>query len=150
MIRIKNKKEKIELFLFILGVIGIIVFKVFDNKSNREIFQNQGYAIGVLTQLDKSKAYVSWVPNANQLTIKTPTVTFTYYVNDSTFIGNYGSDTYPINENLAITGKKYLVVYNKKKPHDGRILLNYPIRDSLEFKNTIRAFTLNPERFNIK
>jgi len=150
MFGIKSRKEKIEFALLILGIIGIIIFKVFDNKSNREILHNQGYTIGILTQIHKSKSFVSWVPNSYQLTINTPTIKFTYCVKDSTFKGNYGTDTFPINEELAVVGKAYFVVYSKKNPNTARILLDYAVRDSAEFKKTVNAFTLNPDRFKFK
>jgi len=150
MIGIKIKKNRIEFILFILGIIGIIIFKVFDNKDNKTIFNNQGFAIGVLTQFDPAKSYVSWVPNAKQLTINSPTVKFTYSVNDRTFTVNYGTDTYPIISELAIIGKKYLVVFNKNKPKSGRILLNYPIIDSTDFKRVTKTFALDPARFKVK
>ena len=150
MLGLKIKKNRIELILFILGIIGIIIFKVFDNKDNKAIFNNQGFAIGVLTQFEPEKSYVSWVPNAKQLTINTPKVKFSYSVNDRTFTVNYGTDTYPIISELAIIGKKYLVVFNKNKPKTGRILLDYQINDSTDFNRAEKAFSLDPTRFKIK
>jgi hypothetical protein len=143
-------KNKIEFILFLLGIIGIIIFKLTDNKDNKTISKNQGYAIGTLNDFYKGKSYVSWVPNVIQLTSESSKVKFNYLVDTIEYRVNYSTDTYPINENLAIVGKKYLVVYNQNKRTKARILLEYPILDSSDFKRMVREFKIDPNRYILK
>jgi hypothetical protein len=140
-------KNKIEFLLFILGIIGIILFKVFDNKTNRRISEHQSYCIGKLTDFNKSQAYVSWVPNSYQLSIRTPKVEYKYFIKNKAYKNYYGSDTFPINENLAVIGKEYFVIFNLKKTSESRILLEYIVNDSSEFNTISKSFRDNSKKF---
>lgn len=97
--RAMKKKEIIEFSLFILGVIGIVIFKISDNKKNKDIFSDQGYTIGIIQQYDPGQSYVVWVPNSYQLTLQSPKIIFTYYINKIEYSQNYGSDTFYVPDN---------------------------------------------------
>jgi hypothetical protein len=139
-----NRKEVIQFSLFILAVIGIVIFKIFDNKQNRDIFSNKSYTIGIIQNYYPSQAY-TWVPNSTRLSIRTPTITFTYYINKIQYSQNYGSETFHVPDDNGIKkGEKYIVVYNIKKPKEARMLFDYPILDSTNFKKYVQEFKVNP------
>lgn len=140
-----DRKEIIEFSLFILGVIGIIIFNISDNKKNKDIFSNKSYAIGIIQQYDPGQSYVVWVPNSYQLTIRSPKIIFTYYINEIQYSQNYGSDTFYVPDQNGIKkGEKYIVVYNMKKPKEARMLFDFPILDSTDFKKYVQEFKANP------
>jgi len=140
-----NRKEIIEFSLFILGVLGIIIFKISDNKKNEDIFSDQGYVVGTVEQYESGQAYVGWVPNSYQLTIRSPTITFTYKINKIQYSQNYASETFYVPDNKGIKkGEKYVVVYNLKKPEEARMLFDFPIADSTDFMRYIQEFKANP------
>ncbi len=140
-----KRKEIIEFTLFILGVIGIVIFKISDNKKNKDIFSNMNYAIGVIQQYDPGQAYVAWVPNSYQLTIRSPKITFAYSINKIEYYQNYGSETFYVpNDNGIKKGEKYIVIYNLKKPKEARMLFDFPIADSTDFMRYIQEFKANP------
>jgi hypothetical protein len=136
-----KRKEIIEFSLFILGVIGIVIFKISDNKKNKEIFTDQGYAIGIIKQYYPGQAYVV----LRQLTIRTPTITFVYNIDEIQYSQNYGSDTFYVpNDNGIKKGDMYIVVYNLKKPKEARMLFDFPIADSTDLKRYIQEFKTKP------
>jgi len=140
-----NRKEIIEFSLFILGVIGIVIFKIYDNKKNKDIFSDQGYTIGIIQQYDPGQSYVVWVPNSYQLTLQSSKVIFTYYIDKIRYSQNYASDTFYVPDNKGIKkGEKYVVVYNLKKPEEARMLFDFPIADSTDFMRYIQEFNVNP------
>jgi hypothetical protein len=139
-----NRKEIIEFSLFILGVLGIIIFKISDNKKNEDIFSDQGYVVGTVEQYESGQAYVGWVPNSYQLTIRSPTITFTYKINKIQYSQNYASETFHVPVDGIKKGEKYIVVYNINKPKEARMLFDFPILDSTDFKKYVQEFKANP------
>jgi hypothetical protein len=120
-----TKKHSTPLFLVLLVLFTVGGF-IYINKDRKitELKQNYEIAIGKIDKYIVTK-------DVNKLN----TCDFTFEKNREAFYGNNNSNPYTNlpNEkpNLELS---YLVIYQKSKPINSYILLNYPIKDSLDFK----------------
>ncbi len=137
---LKKKKEIIELILFVLGLTAITYFKISDNKTNKAIFSDQGYAVGIVQQYDPGQNSFRFP----QYSVRSQGITFSYIANEVQYSQNYGFDTFYIPSILIKKNDKYIVIYNLKKPEDARMLFDYPIRDMYDYNNYLKEFERNP------
>jgi hypothetical protein len=134
------KMNRITLIIIIAFSIGGILFVQFGKKgkhAKRNLLKNEGgFAIGIFESRNLSNG-------------RTYSISFSYTV-DSIDYRN-GGDTQcfldsPIssdaftNRNLAKRNDNFLVLYDKGNPRKSIIRLDYPIRDSTDFKRCVKEF----------
>lgn len=111
---------------FVLLIIFTAAGFIYINKDQKitDLKADYGIAIGKIDKYIVTKG-------VNKLN----TCDFTFEKNSEVFYGNNNS-----NPNINLPNEKpnleinYLVIYQKLKPTNSYVLLNYPIKDSLDFK----------------
>jgi hypothetical protein len=131
--------NKITLVIIIAFFIGSILFVQFGKKSKhakRNLLKNEGgFAIGIIESRNLSNG-------------RTYSISFKYtvdridYRNGDTqcFLDSPISSDAFTNRNLAKRNDKFLVLYDKGDPRKSIIRLDYPIRDSTDFKRYVKEF----------
>jgi hypothetical protein len=71
-----------------------------------------------------------------------PTVRFEYIIGGQKYIHTYDENKSVVPREGVEIGEKYLVLYLKNDPQKSRILFDFPIRESTDFKESIQKFEL--------
>jgi len=133
------KIDKIVLVILIACLIGGFILIQFGSKKSikeREFLAfNGGFAIGAFESRNMSNS-------------STYSISFNYSVNSKEYHGgdtrcfedsSEAADAFT-NKDKAKPGDKFLVLYNNEKPKKSIIRLDYPIRDSSDFKRYVKEF----------
>ena len=134
-----SKMELLKFVIFVICIIGFFLLKKVSSNETDKIFKNGEYSIGRLLEFYKGNSTL-FAPNTVNQPSNTPYVRYKYSVNNIEFICRYDANTYNIPTKGIKEGKNYLVVYNKKDPQKSRILFDYIINDSIDFKKSIKKF----------
>jgi len=133
-------REKGIILIVILGIGAIIFVKYSDRRSKNEreyLKFNGAFAIGEFTD----RSYYSTNGRVSS-------VGFEYVVNSKKTTGAdtrcwqdspKASEVY-IDDKKADVGDKFLVLYDLNKPKKSIIRLDYPIKDSSDFKKYVKEF----------
>lgn len=130
-----KKENKMPYLVIICTFLGIAILgytmRIIREKQGQEIIQNIGYAIGILDKVSAGGPVF-------------PTVFFDFEENGNfhNHILNQGKDF--VDFKLGIVGNRYLVIFNKNKPEDSRILFDHPISDSTDFKQYLEQYKTKP------
>ena len=122
----RGKKEGLKPLYLVLLIVFTVASFMYINKDHKitDLKADYGIANGKIEKYIVSKG-------VNKLN----TCDFTFITNGEVFYGNNNSNPFTNlpNEkpNLELN---YLVIYQKSKPINNYILLNYPIKDSTDFK----------------
>jgi len=133
-------REKGIILIVILGI-GAIIFVEFSDRRGKnkreELKLNGGFAIGEFTD----RSYYSSNGMVNS-------IGYSFAINSKKFRGgdnNCGWDSREasnafIDKKKADVGDKFLVLYDLKNPKRSIIRLDYPIKDSSDFKKYVKEF----------
>lgn len=123
-------------FLFML-FIALLFYYINDSlnssrKKRKDFLLNGDYSIGVISSKSYSKPEsVSFLYNVNNVEIKGGDTKF--YLDKNAFeVFNDKEKSKP--------GKKFLVIYDANNPKKSIIRLDYPIKDSTDFKRYVKEF----------
>ncbi len=129
----QNKLRIFSVVFFIL--VFILVSKLSNkNRSHRDTLNKEGWlTIGVI----RAKSYSG-----------SKSVSYTYRVGENELKGgdtNYYMDSHKssyvfLDNEKSKPGSKFLVIYDKENPKESIIRLDYPIKDSTDFKRYVKEF----------
>lgn len=114
----------------ILFLVILYINNSYKQNELNSIFEKPSYAIGIVYEYTKKK------PSLSNYIGQLQSVAFFYQVNDSIFKNKYECIEYPIKEDIN-KGDSYLVIYNTNEPQKSRLLTNFSIKDSSDFKRYI-------------
>lgn len=123
-------------FLFII-FIALLFYYINDSlngsRKEREDFLLKGdYSIGVISSKSYSKPEsISFLYTVNNVEMKGGDTKF--YMDKNAF-GVFND------KEKSIPGKKFLVIYDTNNPKKSIIRLDYPIKDSSDFKRFVQEF----------
>lgn len=141
---LNKRKMLLNTILVIVGIIGLLYFSKRNKEKDQTIIQNAAYTKGEIIEFYSSVAPVI-APGVVHSTGKPNRVKYQFSVDDKILSNQYpsykGLRYIPDANPDTMIGNKYLVIYNKRKPKDSRILFNYPIRDSADFKRYIKQLS---------
>ncbi len=129
----------IEFIVFILCIVGIILFKNFFKKETEEIMQKGEYTTGTVLVFSSSKPTIHAPKTVNQPG-QAQSIKFEYFVDGKKYIHTYGGNKGYVPSKGVKIGQKYLVKYLKRDPHKSRMLFDYPIKDSADFSRYVNKF----------
>jgi len=131
-----NKITLIIIIAFFIGGIFFVQFGKKDKLAKRNLLKNEGgFAIGIFESRNLSNG-------------RTYSVSFSYIVDSRNYRNgdtqcfldsSKASDAFT-NRNLARKKDKFLVLYDKENPEKSIIRLDYPIKDSSDFKRYVQEF----------
>jgi hypothetical protein len=125
--------------LDILVIAGVVVFvgvficlAVFTEPEMGAIRKNPGYALGVVMEFTKER-YQHNRPGTETHVARS--IRYSFSLDGKAYFNFYSEDkNHPLHLSDIPEGYAYLVVYNRLKPSQNLMLLNYRISDSTEFK----------------
>lgn len=136
---IKNNKASLQQKILIFLLIFSAIFLVF-NKLNEDIkFKslNKNYS------LTKGRIHEYFVPNMKGYKGGNTgnSLKFSFIINNDTIENKYSENVFiEIPDDKPNLENEFLVIYDKEDFENSMILLNYPIRDSLDFNNYQKVF----------
>jgi len=136
----KSKRRKwIEYIFFTVCVISLILFKVYFNNESEGILKNGLFTIGTVLVYSEDKPSI-YAPRMVNQSGQSRSIRFEYFVNRRKYIHTYGGFVGTIPSEGVEFGQKYLVVYLEKYPQKSRMLFDYPILDSTDFKKSVQRY----------
>jgi len=139
----RNKSTKKELTKFIIAVLCIAGFFLLKGVSRNEtklIISNGDFTIGKLIEYSQRSGTVITPNNTVNQPGNPPFIKFKYTAKNIEYMNRYDANTYKIPYNKIKEGAEYLVVYYNKNPQKSRMLFEYPIKDSTDFKKSVKEF----------
>ena len=129
----------LEYIVIFLCIVSIILFKNSFRKESQDIMLNGELTIGTVLIYSSSKPTIHAPKTINQPG-QSQSVKFEYLVKNKKYIHTYGGNKGFIPSEGVVIGQKYLVKYLKRKPQKSRMLFDYPIKDSTDFKLYLKKF----------
>ena len=123
---------------FIVGIIYVQTGSDSLRKKRAQFMKEQEFAIGILT----GRGYSSVMPKGSRYVAY---VSFRYNINGevyessdmSCYLDSPQASTAFKDKNVASKGDRFLVVYNGIEPKQSIIRLDYPIKDSTDFRRYV-------------
>ncbi|MBN2639140.1 MAG: hypothetical protein JXR65_08645 [Bacteroidales bacterium] len=136
--KIFKKHKKLLIFLLLLGVF-LFLNKISKDETIR-IFRNGKYTVGTVT--DYFLASGSVISPVTSQPMSPPRIKYSFTVDGKEYITTYDALTSKVPFDEVSTGSKYLVIYLPENPKKSRMLFNYPIKDSADFKRCVKMFEM--------
>ncbi len=114
-------------------IVAAILVRNYFIKKDINVIKNADFSIGKVTLVVKGGKTV-YTPIYKSGSFM-PSINYDYIVKGDTFSGSIGLDIYDINLESVKIGNQYMLVYERDKPQESLLLINYKT-DTSNFEET--------------
>lgn len=124
-----------------ISIVACLVFFGTQNRRQRKtymnnLYHNASFAIGEVVYYNSGNGSIV-VPQFINSTGKAPEVEYKFTLDSTIFYNRYNAYKANVPSKNVKVGTKYLVICDKRDPNENRILFEYPIKDSSEYREHI-------------